>query len=147
MRLEPNESSIILGKANENEIINIIEDAGDWYKIEPLNNSYGWVHKQFVTKVAKPEQETKEQNTTAKTQTPSMNDSIVIEGIIKPYGRVFKRIATHKLVTADKILLLIGNKESLDSLNYHKVRVTGKLADTKDKKYTTIEIRKIEAMD
>jgi uncharacterized protein YgiM (DUF1202 family) len=51
IRLHPNELSPILGRVNKNEIISILEDKGEWYKIEPVNNSFGWIHKKFVDKV------------------------------------------------------------------------------------------------
>ena len=47
----------------------------------------------------------------------------------------------------DNVFLLKGNKGNLDSLNYHKVKVTGKLIHPKDKKHTIIEIQKIEVSD
>jgi len=48
IRLGPDESSPILGKADKNEVINILSESGEWYKIEPLANSFGWVHSKFV---------------------------------------------------------------------------------------------------
>ncbi len=48
IRLAPNESSPILGKINKNEIINVLQDLGEWYKIEPTVSSFGWIHKKFV---------------------------------------------------------------------------------------------------
>ncbi len=72
----------------------------------------------------------------------------IIEGIIKPYGIVFKRPATHKLITSDnKIFLLKGNKKSLDQLNYHRVKVIGKVTGPDSQKYPIIEIEKIEELD
>ncbi len=49
IRLHPSESCPIIGKASKNQIINILADKGDWYRIEPINNSFGWVHKKFIT--------------------------------------------------------------------------------------------------
>ena len=155
IRLRPDESSPILGKADKNEVINIVEERGEWYKIEPLNNSFGWVNKKFVDKAdtinkreeVKLAQEIKKENKIMDEKV-SQDESVTIEGIIKPYGKVIKRIATHKLITADNnVFLLKGNKGSLDSLNYHKVKVTGKLINPKDKKHTIIEIQKIEVSD
>ncbi len=165
IRLNPSESSPILGKADKNEVINIVEERGEWYKIEPLNNSFGWVNKKFVDKadtINKREEVKLAQEISAKggpasgwkkenkimNEKVSQDESVTIEGIIKPYGKVIKRIATHKLITADNnVFLLKGNKGSLDSLNYHKVKVTGKLINPKDKKHTIIEIQKIEVSD
>jgi len=171
IRLGPDESSPILGKADKNEAINILEERGEWYKIEPLNNSFGWVNKKFVNPApqeatavkpwsgankadtvnkkeeVKLAQEIKKENKIMDEKV-SLDESVTIEGIIKPYGKVIKRIATHKLITADNnVFLLKGNKGSLDSLNYHRVRVTGKLLHPKDQKHTIIEIQKIEALD
>jgi uncharacterized protein YgiM (DUF1202 family) len=171
IRLNANESSPILGKADKNEVINIIEERGEWYKIEPLANSFGWVHKKFVNlapqeaRVIKPwggvdkadiinkreevklAQEIKKENKIMDEKV-SQDESVTIEGTIKPYGKVIKRIATHKLITADNnVFLLKGNKGSLDSLNYHRVKVTGKLIHPKHPKHAIIEIQKIEALD
>ena len=155
IRLRPDESSPILGKADKNEVINIVEEKGEWYKIEPLNNSFGWVNKKFVDKADtinkreedKLAQEIKKENKIMDEKV-SQDESVTIEGIINPYGKVIKRIATHKLITADNnVFLLKGNKGSLDSLNYHKVKVTGKLINPKDRKHTIIEIQKIEVSD
>ncbi len=55
VRLSPNESSPILGKIDKDQTINILEDKGDWYKIEPINDSFGWINKRFITKIVTPE--------------------------------------------------------------------------------------------
>lgn len=52
IRLHPNESSPIIGIVDKNEIINIVRDKGDWYKIEPVQNSFGWINKGFVNRIA-----------------------------------------------------------------------------------------------
>jgi len=156
IRLKANESSPIVGKADKNEVINTLEEKGEWYKIEPPNNSFGWVNKKFVNKASDTinkreevelDKKIKEENKIAD-EKASQKENATIEGTIKPYGKVIKRIATHKLVTADNnVLLLKGDKISLDSLNYHKVRVTGKLIHPKKQKHAIIEILKIEALD
>ena len=50
VRLEPNESSQILGSLDKNEVVNIVKETGDWYRIEPIQNSFGWINKKFVNK-------------------------------------------------------------------------------------------------
>ena len=50
VRLKPNESSVILGRLDKNEVANIVKEAGDWYRIEPIQNSFGWINKKFVSK-------------------------------------------------------------------------------------------------
>lgn len=48
IRLGANENAIILGKASKDEQLNIIEDLGDWYRIEPPKDTFGWTHKKFI---------------------------------------------------------------------------------------------------
>lgn len=54
IRLRPNESSAIIGIVDKDEAINIVRGEGDWYRIEPLQNSFGWINKRFVNKVPIP---------------------------------------------------------------------------------------------
>ena len=51
IRLKSDESSPVIGRLNENEVVNIVRPAGNWYMIEPIPNSFGWVNKKFVNKV------------------------------------------------------------------------------------------------
>jgi uncharacterized protein YgiM (DUF1202 family) len=150
IRLDASESSWILGRVNMNEVVNILEDKGGWYRIEPVNNSFGWIHKKFIDKVdvlkkiedvqSIPDIKKEERLISEK---PTLENNI-LTGIIKPYGKVLGRKATHKLITEDnRVFLLKGNKESLDSLNYHRVKITGKLIGAQ--KYPIVEVTKIEA--
>lgn len=158
IRLEPQESSPILGRAEKNEIINILKTRGGWYGIEPINNSSGWINKKFVDKLPSKEIFTETKATTIgnidKTESNKILDKIdeqenmAVEGIIMPYGKVFKRRATHKLTSQDgKLFLLKGNKNTLNTFNYHKVKIIGKLTNLTKQKYPIIEISRIEAMD
>ncbi len=144
VRLGPDESSAIVGRLDKNEIINIRGEKKDWYKIEAIQNSFGWINKKFVNKIL-PINKTdnaKEENT----KEPS--DNIVIEGIVKPQGKIFRRPATHKLITeSNEIFLLKGDRAGLDTLNYHKVKITGKNISTLKQKYPVIEIIKMEVIN
>lgn len=53
IRMEPSESSWILGKTLKDEQVNIISEKGEWYKIEPSRESFGWVNKKFVNIIEK----------------------------------------------------------------------------------------------
>ncbi len=50
IRLAPSEASPVLGKAEENETVRIVKETGEWLKIEPTANCFGWAHKKFITK-------------------------------------------------------------------------------------------------
>lgn len=133
IRSKPSESASIVGIADKNEIVNVFSETGGWYKIEPIQNSFGWVNKKFIDKAEPPP--LKENDG----QLP------VFTGTVQPYGIVFMRSATHKLVTADnKIYLLKGNRVTLNALNRQRVKVIGKIISPSNAKYPVIEIKIIE---
>ena len=146
IRAKPSEAAPIVGITDKNEIINVISDSAGWYKIEPIQNSFGWVHKKFVNKipVLPIPQDTPEPK--AKTSAPEIPEGCVaLTGTVMPYGIVFMRQATHKLVTEDnKIFLLKGNRASLNALNRQKVKVIGKISGPANAKYPVVEIKAIE---
>lgn len=149
IRLGPSESSAILGKVSKNEVVNVLEVKGDWYRIEPINDSFGWIHKKFVDKLTEEDikliQKTKEERGVIG-ENISTKENITIEGIIRP--KVIRRIATHKLISTDnKIFLLKGDKKNLDAFNFHKAKVVGKLNNTAPQGYSVIEIIKVEVLD
>lgn len=148
IRLGPSESSPIIGRANQNEVLSVVAEAAGWYRIEPPGESFGWVNKQFFAgsaclKVDEPAQPKKEENAL---KGPGVSE-VVIEGIVKPYGKVLWRPATHKLLASDnKEYLLKGNKSSLDSLNQRKVKVCAKIIG-QEKKNPILEVKTIELID
>lgn len=154
IRVAPNESSPIVGKVYSDEVLTILGDRGSWYRIEPVDNSFGWIHKKFVKIAAlekKPEPTLASSAIEQKPfiQNPIIKDtSITVEGIVKPYGFLFFRPTTHKLVCQqDKTFLLKGNRKTLNAVAYHNVRLVGKLNDSASYKYPIIAIEKIEALD
>ncbi|MFA5093565.1 MAG: SH3 domain-containing protein [Candidatus Omnitrophota bacterium] len=146
VRLGPSESTWILGKADKLTVLNILGQEGDWYKIQPIYQSYGWVNKKFVNKeLILPK---KIENTSQPIKEIQPPQPLVLEGTISPYGVVLWRKATHKLITAEnKVYLLKGDRKGLDSLNYKKVKVSGKLITPAENKYPILEINIIEALN
>ncbi len=149
IRLGASESSWILGKVDKLTVVNILAQEGAWYKIEPVHRSFGWVNKKFINKIDKesvlPKKEIKLE------VAPEENDlsgALTIDGIVSPYGVVLWRKATHRLITKDnKTYFLKGNRKGLNSLNYHKVKVTGKLITPLDSKYPIVDVANIEALN
>ena len=45
-------NSAIIGKVSDNSYFTIIRSNGDWYYVEYKENKYGYVHKDYVTKVS-----------------------------------------------------------------------------------------------
>lgn len=140
IRLRPDISSPILGKLNQDESVNVLQEFGEWYRIEPVKNSFGWIHSNFVNKI-----EEKKIKLAAEKKNEAIQEQITVEGIIKP--KTLTHLATHKLTTQDnKLYLLKSNKEDLDSFNNRKVRIIGKLEDPA-RKNPIIEVEKIEALN
>ena len=146
IRLKPTQTAWILGKVDKAMVVNIIAEENGWYKIYPVYQSYGWVNKKFVNKDLVILQK---QDSLVKVPDPvKLLDPLTIEGKVSPYGIVLWRKATHKLITSEnKIYLLKGERKSLDSLNYRKVRITGKLISLAASKYPIIQINTIEALN
>lgn len=135
VRLAPNESSAIVGKVDKGQIINVSLEKDNWYKIEPPNNSFGWISKKFVDRISiKPDM--------------ALQENAILEGVVHPYGRILWRKGTHKFKTEkNEIFILKGNKKSLDGLNYHRVRVSGKTSGTSQEGYPVLVISTIEALN
>lgn len=140
IRLRSNLSSPILGRVNKDESVKVLQDAGEWYKIEPVHNSFGWVHKNFVHKI-----EEKKIKVTQGEKDEAAKDEITVEGIIKPKN--ITRVGTHKIISQDnKLYLLKSSKVDLVFFNRRRVKIIGKLEDPALKN-PIIEVRKIEALN
>jgi len=147
IRLGPSESTIILGQADQDEMVNVITDAGEWFKIVPIQNTFGWIHKKLVSKAPPAADEIIRIAKKAKEKLV-VGENVIVEGTIKPYGKVFNRQATHKLITEDnRIFLLKADKENLNALNYHKAKVTGNIIGNPNQKYPTVEVKILEVID
>jgi len=48
IRARPTESAPILGKADKTQSLVILSEEKGWYKIQPIPNSYAWIHKKFI---------------------------------------------------------------------------------------------------
>ncbi len=150
VRLMPSESSPIIGTVAQGEAVNILEFRKEWYKIQPAQNSFGWINKKFVEKsflpVLSQENPKLEQNIIPEGRV--LEEAIVIEGILKPYGKVFRRQATHKIIDNNrKVYLLKGNTALLNSLSRLKVKVSGRITSPPKAKYPLIEVDKIEVLN
>lgn len=148
IRLLPDDSSPIIGKAKKEEIIYLLEEKRGWLRIEPVKNSFGWINKNFVDKSAAINII---RDTAKNTQQPQQkiaqeNPGLTLIGLIKP--KFIKTIATHKLITEDnKIFLLKGDKRALNAFSHRNAKVTGKLIPSDTQKDALFEIIKIEALD
>ncbi|MBC8436524.1 MAG: SH3 domain-containing protein [Candidatus Omnitrophica bacterium] len=171
IRSDSTVSSKVIGSARKGQEVTVIAGAYDWYKIRfPLDtpsghsdkNSFAWMHKKFIERKpqsaveAAPAEEAAvevgQPVAAVEIEGPQAAVSageVSITGIVKPYGRVFGRRATHKLIAEDKqVFLLKGNKKELNALNSRRVRVSGIKEEGAPKgKYPLIEVRAIEEIN
>jgi uncharacterized protein YgiM (DUF1202 family) len=108
IRLKASTSSAIIGKADKDEPLKIVELGQDWYKIEPVKNSFGWVHKQFLTKINTATAVLKKEEV----QNVAVNviERVRIEGELLKYKKFFKPPAAYQLVTGENQVFLLKSK-------------------------------------
>lgn len=155
----------ILAQINKGDKVELIEKVGDWYKIEPTENCFGWVHSDFVkyfsrieeVKLGKKKEEIKEE---VKFQQPLKEEPIkkepitkeekevpIATGRIEDLGRIMNRPGTHKLVKDGSVIYYLkGDRSQLDSLNFYEVRVWGEVTKRPNCKYPLIIVKKIEPL-
>jgi uncharacterized protein YgiM (DUF1202 family) len=139
IRLGPAQSSPILGKLQRDEIVSIRSVVKGWVAIEPTHNTFGWLNTKFAERIISLSKPAASPKITAK------EESLSLEGTVYPYGMVIRRKGTHKFITTDKKTYLIrGNKITLDDLNYHKIKISGKLVLPNKEKYPLIEVEALE---
>ncbi len=146
IRLGPGTSSPVVGKVKKDQVVAITSDQGDWYGIQPPPTAYGWINKKFVSKTitfAQPPQPPPQPQ--AQAASPSQPEILQLEGVIKPYGLFFRGPIAHKLLTGDnRVFLLKGDRKVLDSLNNHKVKISGVIDQAEKQKYPVLRIRGAE---
>ncbi len=148
IRLTPSDSAAIIGKSQKDESIEVMAESGQWYKIEPVINSFGWAHKQFIT-IAGPIK-TPGQTTISvtsiipqpQTGQPQTAD-IICEGILQLNAN---KHYPYKLVTQDYAIYLInpGTANNLEELTYQKIKIFAKSYPAPKEKYPVIEAIKAE---
>lgn len=154
IRRDSTVSSEIVGRANMGQEVTVIRQAYDWYKIRfpfdaPSHQAgFAWIHKKFVERKPQPVEPPPEMLQSTQ-PAPGIN-TINTAGIIKPYGRVFGRKATHKLIGQDSqiLFLLKGDKKRLNSFNHRKVKINGVNSGLpQNKKFPVIEVISIEEIE
>jgi len=138
IRSGPGESYWIVGILDRDRLVNILGEDQGWCRIMPVHDSYAWINKKFITPDDSPDGKT----------SSAADNLLVLEGIIRPYGVVLWRTATHKLLTQEEgAYLLKGDKKGLDALIGSKVRISGKLIGPASSANPVIDVFKIEAVD
>lgn len=153
IRLGPSEQTAIVGKVNKGTSLRVITSEGDWFKIEPPESAFGWVHKKFVLPFRAISAVPKEE----KYPKDELMSQVSLEGILQPNTATDKKIASHRLIhkvsvpcsnprekdcVEEKIYFLKGTRKALRTLNQRRVKVTGRIIGFSN--YPIVQIDKIE---
>ena len=153
IRLHPAQSAPIVGMAQKGQALTLLSHDSGWYKVEPTESCFGWLHKRFVKKapVLPKKAGAKIEGADIKSNTQNENkpdDTFTAVGILSRYGWIFKKPYTHKIVTQDnKIFLLKAESQLLEPVVRHNVKITGRINNGLSQKYPVIEVTRMEALD
>jgi len=155
IRLEPNETSCILGRVNKGKALNIVDQLGDWLKITAPDTTHGWINKKFVAPLQAPPVvhlpavplAVRADAIPAGTEKIE-KDKITVIGVIEPYGKIIGRKGTHKIISKEKkTYILRGDKKQLNSCSYRQVAVKGRLQEIPGQEYPLILVEHIEVLN
>ncbi len=160
IRALPSEKSSIIGQLKEGINVRIKENTAGWYKIEPVEDIFGWVSDKFVVFkdsqipsaaiVAEPMKELP----AAMVLEPVIEDKtpalFTVVGRVEDLGRIFSsKSFRYKLVVDRKtVYYLEGDKDLLSRAIHLTVKVEGTLKEDprKESKYPVIIVSTINSL-
>jgi SH3-like domain-containing protein len=139
----------VLNQAQQGQTVKIVEEVGDWYRIEPIDGTFGWIADQFLAfrssdvnafreeLIAMKRKEFKEVQRQKKLADIKKREEVVIEdnqisiiGILQPNTKAWPDGPQYQLNAKDgRIYFLSGVKEILDDLLSYKITVDGILKE------------------
>lgn len=118
----------ILGILQRGEVVDILEEDGDWLRITPPEGSAGWIKKDYLRELS----------------LPPPKKRIEVQGVIDELGKIVNRQGTHKLIKGKKILYYLKSANTdLNHYVYQKVRIIGECEERKDSSYPVINVEQI----
>ncbi len=118
----------ILGILRRGEVVDILEEDGDWLRITPPEGSAGWIKKDYLRQLSFPPPKKK----------------IEAQGMIDDLGKIINRQGTHKLIKDKEILYYLKSVNTdLNHYVYQKVRIIGELEDLENSPYPVINVEQI----
>ena len=132
----------VLGVLKKGEIVEVLEEKGNWLRIVPPANSSGWIkedyleltERKFIPPIPPVVEPSAQQN------------KIEAQGVINDLGKIFNRRGTHKLTKAEKVLYYLKSEAiDLNLYVYQKVQVKGIILEVEDSPYSVIDVQEILA--
>lgn len=133
----PNSSS--LGKLNKGDKVRILDKTADWYRIEPVEGTYGWVTEKFVTFRSKsvpppkaivlPSQAIYPRAEKQAVQPPLPADEklIAAQGSLELWESIDTTDVQYCVITQDRTYKVEGGRQILDQFLHSQVKIEGVL--------------------
>ena len=166
VRAMPNVNASVVGRVSTGDKIYILEEMSDWYKIEPIAQTYGWISeemlsfktndisgyepKQLSVKLKELEEEKTNQEKEIVAQKQKEEEAAIL---IKVQGDLEERADSPQTDVIRYLILenqipsyyLQGPIEIIQQLVDHRVAVEGRInEDLKDYSYPVLTIKKIQ---
>jgi SH3-like domain-containing protein len=148
-----------LGQLEKGALVRLLEQKDEWYRIEPVDQSYGWVMDKFVRFVSRdvPPALVVQRPPDPSSQSPSSFPRELVQepkeqigilsavGVVQGLGeQVLSNDIRHRLVSDDqKIYNLKGYRSIIDGFLHHKVAIEGTIQPDVHAKEPVILVTKI----
>ncbi len=132
-------TSSIIGQLKKGESVRIVEKKADWFRIEPPDQSFGWVAKDFLQfksvdipparTIASPLGSVSVKPVESKTPFPELPAAVIsLSGLVEDLGdKAVSPDIRHFLKSDGKVYALQGYRHILDGFLNQKVKVEGQI--------------------
>lgn len=128
LRNQPFLDSHVIGKVKKGDILNTIEEKGEWTAVEAFPHTQGWIHKKFVDIVPSPSPEPTDKEDIEKQEITNIKvgDTFTLKGILSALSSLQNCDATYKLKSGYATFFLkIGDIKNVEELINKKVTIEG----------------------
>ncbi|MBN2097252.1 MAG: SH3 domain-containing protein [Candidatus Omnitrophica bacterium] len=135
----------VLGMIKQGERVQVIGQEGDWLRIVPPENCFGWIKKDCL-ELSRRKYLPQPVKRVSVLPAVIQKNQVRISGIIKDQGQIFGRLGTHKLTVDKKTRYYLQSDQiDLKPYVYHRVSITGEIVNTKKKsRYPLINVQEIK---
>jgi SH3-like domain-containing protein len=165
IRARPNLKSVIIGQANKNDLLRVLESKDGWYKIAPSGDLHGWVVADFITFKSKDVPPSRQVELPSRQNYPRPQRSLAkkiepapapevpkaeaerlkVSGVILDLGErsIAKNIRHRLMVDEDTGYYLQGHHWLLNGFLNQRVQIEGKIQSHITAPYPVVQVTKI----
>jgi len=171
IRARPDVQSSVLGRVNKGMLVRLLEPSEDWYRIEPVDQSFGWVFEDYIAfhsrqvppprvvtppvrNVYKRKRMEQEQQARAPTPEPQIGTTppttpepefVTATGVIAGLGNqgVTENVRHQLVVDGKPAYYLKGYRKIMDGFLNYKVNIEGEILPDIQAPYPVVLVTKI----